>query len=333
METITKRANLPVLSGTGEYILEQYKRRLLSEEDLTAVTIRNYLSDPRHFAVWCESLWKQGREEEPRFTPQTVATATLTDYRTYLQHLLHLRPNSINSDLISHKQYFAWLLITGQVKHDPAIVVKLIGEEVPSPLHLDDQEEQARVAAVTESGSLRDRAIVVLMLHTGLRARELCALIHTQVWLNKRSGIITVLGKRNKYREFPSNATARAALLAYDPSLKSHNTVQLRCFSLRTYTCKLTERGLSYVIKKYDVRAKVSYVNPHDFWHRFGYRMVQSVPLHRLAKIMGHNSLNTTMIYIQEAKSDLQKISGARVREQQIDANSSLLRITDLPGE
>jgi site-specific recombinase XerD len=46
METITKRANRPVLSETGEQVLAQYERRLRTEEDLTAATIRNYLSDP-----------------------------------------------------------------------------------------------------------------------------------------------------------------------------------------------------------------------------------------------------------------------------------------------
>ncbi len=89
-----------------------------------------------------------------------------------------------------------------------------MGEEVSAPRHLDDQEEQALVAAVTETGNLRDRAIIVLMLHTGLRARELCTLTRAQVSIGKRSGTILVHGKRNKYREIPLNVTARAALEA-----------------------------------------------------------------------------------------------------------------------
>ncbi len=35
--------------------------------------------------------------------------------------------------------------------------------------------------------------------------------------------------------------------------------------------------------------------------------MAQVVPLHRLAQIMGHDSLDTTMIYIQSTKADLQQ--------------------------
>src|SRR6266700_1718320 len=216
MEIITKRANRPVLSGTGEHVLARYERRMHTEEDLTAVTMRNYLSDLRHFAVWCESLRSQGREDKSPFTPGAVTTPALTDYRTNLQQELHLKPNSVNRSLISLKRYFAWLLGAGQLKYDPAKVVKLVGEETSSPRHLDDQEEQALVAAVTETGSVRDRAIIVLMLHTGLRARELCTLTRARVRLGKRSGMLTVLGKHNKYREIPFNITARTALEAYD---------------------------------------------------------------------------------------------------------------------
>jgi integrase/recombinase XerD len=307
METIAKRAKRPMLSETGEQVLAGYERRLRTEEDLTAATIRNYLSDLRHFAAWCESIWQQGREEEPSFTPGAVTTPTLTDYRSYLQQVLHLKPNSVNRSLISLKRYFAWSLVTGQVKHDPAKVVKLVGEEISSPRHLDDQEEQALLAAVTEMGSLRDRAIIALMLHTGLRTRELCTLTRTQVRLGKRSGTITVCGKRNKYREIPLNTTARAALLAYDPSLHKPQSSPTPLFLSEKRHTQLTERGLGYVIKKYAERAKVNDVSPHDLRHRFGYRMAQSVPLHRLAQLMGHDSLDTTMIYAQGTSNDLQR--------------------------
>ncbi len=293
MEMIAKRAKRPQLSGTGEHILEQYERRLRTEEDLTAVTIRNYLSDLRHFAVWCESNWKQGREEEPPFTPEAVTTPTLTDYRSYLQQVLHLKPNSVNRSLIS-------------LKHNPAKVVKLVGEEVAPPRHLDDQEEQALVVAVTETGSGRDRAIIVLMLHTGLRAREVCTLTRAQVKLGKRSGTIMVCGKHNKYREIPLNATARAALLAYDPSLRKPSQEPVALFLSEKRRAPLSQRGLGYLVNKYAERAHLGDVSPHDLRHRFGYCMAASVPLHRLAQLMGHGSLNTTMLYIRGTKQDLQ---------------------------
>src|SRR6266699_1328956 len=307
-ETAMKRVAQPALSQSGECALTHYEQRLRVEEDLSIVTIRNYPSDLRQFVAWCELTWQSGREETTSFTPEAVSTPTLIDYRMYLQLRLHLKPNSVNRSLISLKRYFAWLVATGQLSYDPARVVKLVGEEVTPPRHLDDQEEQALVAAVTKEGSARDRAIIVLMLHTGLRAKEVCTLTRTHVRLGNRSGTLVVCGKRNKYREIPLNATARAALEAYDPLLsrpQPHDAPPL--FLSEKRHARLTERGLGYLVKKYAERAKLRDVSPHDLRHRFGYRMAASVPLHRLAQFMGHDSLDTTMLYVQGTKDDLQQ--------------------------
>ena len=58
---------------------------------------------------------------------------------------------------------------------------------------------------------------------------------------------------------------------------------------------------------KYAQRADIEDLRPHDLRHRFGYRMAEQVPLHRLAQIMGHDSLDTTTIYIQGTPQDLQQ--------------------------
>ena len=64
---------------------------------------------------------------------------------------------------------------------------------------------------------------------------------------------------------------------------------------------------MGLLINKYAKLAQVLDVSPHDLRHRFGYRMAEVVPLHRLAQIMGHDSLNTTMLYIRGTKQDLQQ--------------------------
>ena len=84
-----------------------------------------------------------------------------------------------------------------------------------TPRHLIDEEESALVAAVNATGTLRDRTIITLLLHTGLRARELCTLTRKQVYLSKRNGTLRIFGKRNKVRDVPLNATARSLLGTY----------------------------------------------------------------------------------------------------------------------
>ena len=54
------------------------------------------------------------------------------------------------------------------------------------------------------------------------------------------------------------------------------------------------------------MQARLADVSPHDLRHRFGYRMAAVVPLHRLAQLLGHDSLNTTMLYVRGTPQDLQ---------------------------
>ena len=303
-----RRLANPPLSSLGEAVLAQYREVLWEHEDLTDASRRNYLSDLRHFAAWYEAHSIRRTDEtgssQLAFNPQAITTPALTRYRTYLQKDLHQKPNSVNRALISLKRYCSWAMQKQFISYDPSVPVKLVGEEEHAPRHLEDEEEQALIAAVTSEGTLRDRVLIVLLLHTGLRAREICQLQRDQIKLGKRSGTLEIIGKRNKYREVPLNATARKALEEYLSTLPSES---ISLFPSGKTKKALSERALGYIVKKYADRAKLVGVSPHDLRHRFGYRMAESVPLHRLAQIMGHDSLDTTRLYIQGTKHDLQQ--------------------------
>jgi integrase/recombinase XerD len=302
-----KRQANPPLSSEGLLALAQYEQALCEQEDLTLASVRNYLSDVRHFMAWYEVREAERAipiQDGSGFDLQAVTIPTLTHYRTYLQTTQRQRPASVNRSLISLKRYFGWARRNHLIPSDPSTAVKLVGQEEVSPRQLDDQEEQALVAAVTKRGSLRDRVLIVLLLHTGLRAREICQLRRDQVKLGKRGGFLEIIGKRNKYREVPLNTTARKVLSEYLATLPSQ-TVFL--FPSSKTKGALSERALGYVVKKYADAARLVDVSPHDLRHRFGYRMAESVPLHRLAQIMGHDSLDTTRLYTQGTRRDLQQ--------------------------
>ena len=297
-----KRKAHPSLSLAGQEALASYEHWLREREDLAPASIHNYLSDLRHFIAWYET--EREAHVHDCFTPQGITTPVLTRYRTYLQTVQRQKPTSVNRSLISLKRYFGWVSQQHIITYDPSAAVKLVGQEERAPRHLDDQEEQRLLAAATKAGNLRDRVLIVLLLHTGLRAREICRLRCDQVKLGKRSGFLEIVGKRNKYREVPLNATVRKVLEEYLPTLPA-DTVYL--FPSGKTRDALSERALGYIVKKYARVARLPDVSPHDLRHRFGYRMAESVPLHRLAQIMGHASLDTTKLYIQGTKHDLQQ--------------------------
>ena len=294
----------PTLSPSAQAALAVYEQHLREEVDLRPATVRNYLSDLRHFMAWCEAAWSEGQESVQAFGLERVATPTLTRYRDYLQHDLQLQPATINRHLVSLKRYFGWAADQQLITRNPASVVKLVPQMARPAHHLADHEEAALVAAAEQAGSLRDRTLIVLMLHTGLRVNEVCSLQRDHVVLHKRSGYLKVWGKRNKYREVPLNATARQALADYLAALDPQ--APFLFVSQRTRE-QLTPRGVGFLIKKYAQKAGLPDLRPHDLRHRFGYRMAETVPLHRLAQIMGHDSLDTTLIYIQGTEHDLQQ--------------------------
>lgn len=152
----------------------------------------------RHFAAWCETTWNEGQEDAHAFQPAALTTPLITRYRAWLQHTQQLKPTSINRTLVSIKRYTAWALDQGLLVRDPARTVKLIPLGPSAPHHLSDRDEDALLAAVTAHGTLRDRTLITVMLHTGLRAREICTLQHQHITLGTRSGWLAVYGKRNK---------------------------------------------------------------------------------------------------------------------------------------
>ncbi len=290
------------ISEQGEQTIRDFIQALTTRDDLNPKTLKEYASDLKHFIGWFESTDHQ--EEEVIFRIEDVATPTLTRYRDAMQKAMELKPATINRRMITLKRYFEWAVSDSKILRDPSKPVKLIPEEKASPRQMTDKEAAALIAAAEHGGSLRDQTILVIMLHTGLRTMEVCDLAPDDVHIGKRSGQLTVRsGKRNKQREVPLNATCRSTLEKY--MAVTHPDSPYVFLSERTGD-RLTERALRHLIQKYMKAALLEGLSAHDLRHRFGYVMVENTPLHRLAQIMGHDSLDTTMIYVKATRADLQ---------------------------
>jgi integrase/recombinase XerC len=94
------------------------------------------------------------------------------------------------------------------------------------------------------------------------------------------------------------NATCRAALEKYLAELPPDSPY---LFPSEKTGDRLTERALRHLIQKHMKAARLEGLSAHNLRHWFGYVMAENTPLQRLAQIMGHDSLDTTMIYIVKA--------------------------------
>src|SRR4051794_14420980 len=133
MRSLMKRLATPILSGSGEFALRQYEHTLREQEDLAPASVRNYLSDVRQFMAWYEMQAQETERPDPTFTPQSIATPTLTRYRTQLQVTQQQKPASVNRSLISLKRYFGWAKQNKLIAYDPSVTVKLVGQEASPP--------------------------------------------------------------------------------------------------------------------------------------------------------------------------------------------------------
>lgn len=120
-----------------------------------------------------------------------------------------LKPSTRKRKSFSIKTFFTFLEEHGHIEQNPA--VKLVPPELPKtePRFLSDEEYHTLLAQVI---NVRDRAIVMLFLQTGMRLSELVGLNLEHVELPRRVtkgpadvGIIRITRKRSKVKTLPVN--------------------------------------------------------------------------------------------------------------------------------
>ncbi|BAJ64454.1 tyrosine-type recombinase/integrase [Anaerolinea thermophila] len=282
--------------------LEQFEV-WLQEQDRSPVTVRGYMADLRAFAAWFEQTNGKALGVEE------VTPADVREYRGWLQAVKRAGAATVRRHLMALRAYCRWGVETERIDRDPTARVKLPREETLSPGWLAKQEqyrllreaERAVSAADTPTRrrlAVRDRALVVFLLNTGLRIAEACALTVEDVQIGERSGWVVVRGgKGNKSRKVPLNVEVRRALNAWR---EERGDGEGSVFDL-------TPSGAYRRLVEMGRRAGVE-VHPHTLRHTLAKNLVDAgVGLHEVAALLGHSSLNTTRVYVTPGERDLER--------------------------
>jgi integrase len=150
--------------------VEQFARHLARAER-SPLTIKNYLCDLAAFATW----FRDTNEDE--LAPAHITPTDLRDYKRFLVDHRGLKPSSVNRQLATLKSFLAWaaavgLLPAGELPALPRAVL----QARRGPRWLDRREQHGLGRAVERGGHVWDIALVTLLLNTGLRLQECCAL-------------------------------------------------------------------------------------------------------------------------------------------------------------
>jgi len=143
--------------------------------------------------------------------------------------------------------------------------------------------------------SLRDRAMIDVFLTTGVRVEELCDLQKESLIANTNQ--LYVKGKGTRDRLVLASDECIERLKLYEEARTdddNHLFVSARKRGFST-------RSINWLIHQYALRAGLSAsISPHTFRRTFAtglYR--QGLELEYIRKLMGHESINTTLLYTQ----------------------------------
>ena len=156
--------------------------------------------------------------------------------------------------------------------------------------------------------SVRDKAIICFLLSTGCRISEVCGLNRADVDFNNLE--CTVLGKGNKERTVYLDSVAAMQLQKYLDSREDDG----EALFIGKGTSRMQPSGIRKCLRVIGDRAGVPNVHPHRFRRTLATNLIKhGMPIQEVANILGHEKLDTTMMYVyldkQSVKNSYKKYS------------------------
>lgn len=169
------------------------------------------------------------------------------------------------------------------------------------PKYLDSTEVLHLVESVNGEFWVRDVAIIMLMMSSGLRVSE----VHSLNFEDFRQNYVRVLGKGNKERQVYLSKKTIESLEEY---LQIRKTSEENAFFLSRLNKRMAVRSIQHMTKKYLTMIGKSDYSCHKLRHTAATQMLkQGANLREIQETLGHENINTTEIYTHVTNSQLEK--------------------------
>ncbi len=275
-----------MLSDISDFI--EYLRDVKKTSKNTEVSYR------RDLLQMCAYLEGLGIREAGK-----VTKTSLNSYVLYLERE-GKATTTISRMLASMKAFFHYEFSIGNIKRDPAELLKAPKIEKKAPTILTVEEIEALMAQPggRSAKEIRDKAMLELLYATGIRVSEL---IHLELQdLNMQVGYITCRDEQ-KERMVPFGKGTKKALADY--LAESRNILLKGQESPWLFTnCSgqaMSRQGFWKIIKYYGDKAGIqSDITPHSLRHSFAAHLLRSgADIHAVQAMLGHSDSATTQMY------------------------------------
>jgi site-specific recombinase XerD len=203
--------------------------------------------------------------------PTTASGVTRDHLEAFLADLVdRLAPATVAKHYRSLQQMFRWLVEDGEIPESP--MARMRPPQVPEqPVDIFTDEELSRLLAVCKGNTFenrRDTALLRMLIDTGMRAGELVGLARED--LDDEQSVAHVMGKGRRGRAVPYGLKTADALRRYQRSRAVHPAAALPCLWLGKKGA-LSQSGLTQMLERRALEAKVDHVHPHRFRHTYAH--------------------------------------------------------------
>lgn len=298
-------------------VIKDYARYVHVIKGNSEKTVCEYLLDIRTFFRYITARNLGAVPPKDEFEKISIAELTLEDIKLIgqddiLEYLVFARSERSNGSttrmrkISALRSFFNYLCNKKHLlESNPTVDVDSPKPAKTLPKYMTYEESLLLLETIRNDlespTNVRDFAIVVLFLNTGMRLSELVGL-NLQSF-SKDLATVRVLGKGNKERMIYLNDFAKSAVSEYlqvrlDPK---YIRTSDKAFFLSTREQRISNKTVQWMVQKYLRLSGLGYrgLSVHKLRHTAATLMYQSgkVDIRVLKDVLGHEQLNTTQIY------------------------------------
>lgn len=282
---VTKQVKqLVAYDGANEMILKRYKACLLIAG-----------KSPKTITAYEYTLKKLFSSLQKNYVDMTVS-----DLRYFLAYEKSrgISNRTLENVRVHVSAFFTWMLDEELVNKNPCRTIKPIKYTDEVRLPFSSVEIDALRSACKNK---KERAIVEVLLASGVRVSELCSLKISDINFDTLSVKVRE-GKGSKQRTVYINELANKHLVEY---LTTRNVNGDYLF-YNKWKEPMNTGGVRHTLNKIAERAEVTNVHPHRFRRTFATGMAnRGMDIQEIARLLGHSSLNTTLKYVYSSEEKI----------------------------
>ena len=272
--------DLIVRDNKNERLLRQYAACMLVDGK-SHRTIEMYVNVLKRFIEFLGIPCEQVTAYDIRYflasmKQSGVSDRTLENYRSYIS------------------AFYQWLTNEEYILKNPCAKIAPIKYKGVIKLPFTDTEIDALRYACKKP---KQRAIIEILLSSGLRVNELVNLNITDLDFNTRA-IHVREGKGNKERITYMSEVCVYHIKQY---LETRKDNRIELFVNVKTKKRILPGGIRDIVRTIGKNAGVENVHPHRFRRTFATNLAKrGMDIHLIAKLMGHSNLQTTLVYVYD---------------------------------